>query len=107
MTAIGSEPKIELSTQDVINLVHERFSVDSEFIGENGSIEFYLNPIQREIKTSFLSLHRLLANSGKDAVFRRTDKGYFLVAIPKPQQPKQKLKVPLLLFAATLAAVFA
>ena len=104
---MGSEPRLELSTQEVINAVHERFSVDSEFMGENDTIEFYLNPIQKQTKSSFQSLHRMLAGAGKATVFRRTDKGYLLVVVQKPPQSKQQLKIPLLLFAATLAAVFA
>ena len=107
MTAISSEPKTELSSQDVINAVHERFAVDSEFLGENGSYEFYLTPNQQDTKARFLSLNRILASSGKAAVFRRTDKGYLLVVVQKPAPPKQNLKIPVVLFAATLAAVFA
>jgi membrane-associated protease RseP (regulator of RpoE activity) len=76
-------------------------------MGENGSVEFYLTPNQKDTKSNFLSLHQILARSGKAAVFRRTDKGYLLVVVPKPQQSKQRLKIPLILFAATLAAVFA
>ena len=87
--------------------MHERFAVDSEFIGENGSYEFYLTPEQQDTKARFLSLHRILTGSGKVAVFRRTDKGYHLGVYPKPPPPKQNLNIPLVLFAATLAAVFA
>ena len=106
MTTIDSQPQSELSTEDVINAVHQRFSVDSEFMGENGSVEFYLTPNQKDTKAGFLSLHQLLAHYGKAAVFRRTDKGYFLVVVSKPPLSKQRLKIPLLLFTATLVAVF-
>ncbi len=76
-------------------------------MGENGSYEFYLTPDQRDTKSRFLSLNRMLASSAKAAVFRRTDKGFLLVVVPRPAPPRQNLKTPVVLFGATLAAVFA
>lgn len=71
-------------------------------------IEFNLYPVQRETKSSFLSLVNDLRRYGKTVMLRKQiDGSLLLMVFDKPPHPPQRLKLPLALFFATIIAVFA
>ena len=107
MTSISSEGTHPDVTAEILGAVNQRFSVVSELHREDG-IEFVLDPVQREMKSSFLSLVDELSRYNKTAWLRKPDTGSLLLVVSeKPPYPKQRLKIPLALFFATVIAVFA
>jgi Zn-dependent protease len=93
--------------QKITEAVRQRFSFSSEFLREEGVVEFTLDAVQKNIKSSFLSLLNELRPSYKTAVLRKTETGLLLVVFQKPPFQKQKIRTPLILFLATVAAVVA
>lgn len=107
MTSVSSEGSFPDVSAQVIDAVRRRFSVSTEFHRENGMIEFNLDSNQREIKTSFQSLLDELSQFGRSAILRKqSDQSLLLMVFVKPPYPKQRLKIPLILFFATVIAVF-
>jgi membrane-associated protease RseP (regulator of RpoE activity) len=94
--------------QRLIDAVRVRFNVTQEYLREGEALEFYIDENEKDTGPKFASLVAELEKSGDTAVLRRTtDHGLFLLVLKKPHAPKQRLRTPLILFAATLAAVFA
>jgi len=58
------------------------------------------------MKAGFLSLLDELSQYGRTAVLRRTDQGFQLMVVDKPPFGKQRIRIPLILFSATIIAVF-
>ncbi len=107
MTSLSPEGSIPDISGQIIDAVRKRFSVSSEFLRENGMIEFTLDSIQRETKSSFSSLIDELATFNRTAMLRRqTDNSLLLLVFEKPPYPKQRRNLPLILFFATIIAVF-
>jgi hypothetical protein len=81
--------------------------VASEYLREDGSIEFHLDSNQRNIKANFVSLVDELRKSGDTAILGRSEQGYILYVIRKPRYSQKRSKTPLILLIATLAAILA
>jgi membrane-associated protease RseP (regulator of RpoE activity) len=97
----------DLSAQ-IIDSVRSHFDVTSELFLDNGALEFTLNPVQRDTKSSFLSLLNELSRFGKTAVLRKKDTGELqLLIVNKQAYQKQRLNVPIILLFATIIAIFA
>ncbi len=108
MTTTGtSEERSAEQTQAVIDAVRQRFVVTQEYVMEHQSLEFYIDPDQKETKQTFLSLLSELSKTGDSAVLRNTDHGLMLVVFRKPPRGKQRLKTPLILLVATIITIFA
>jgi Zn-dependent protease len=107
LTSISPEGSIPDVSGQIIDAVRRRFSVSSEFLRENGMVEFNLDPNQRETKSSFMSLLDELSKFNRTAFLRKTTEGgLLLLVLEKPPYPKQRLKLPLILLFATIIAVF-
>ncbi len=83
-------------------LLHLNFAVKA---GPSSSIS---SPDQHDMKASFKSLIEEISSFNPTAFLRKkTDNSLLLVVVEKPPYPKQRLKIPLILFFATVVAVFA
>jgi membrane-associated protease RseP (regulator of RpoE activity) len=107
LTTTGSETGTQQDAQEIIDVVRQRFSVSREYLREDGVVEFSLDLNQANIKSSFLALLQQLRKKNNSAVLRRADNGYLLMVFEKPVYHVQRLKTPLFLFLATVAAVIA
>jgi membrane-associated protease RseP (regulator of RpoE activity) len=108
LTSISPEGSIPDVLTQVIDAVRRRFSVTSEYLKEDGVIEFTLDPNQRETKATFRSLLDELSSYNRSAILRKqADQSLLLLVFVKPPYPKQRMKIPLILFFATIIAVFA
>ncbi|MDG6999413.1 MAG: site-2 protease family protein [Nitrososphaerota archaeon] len=106
MTISGPEAGGQEGVQRIIDAVHQRFSVKEEYLREEG-VEFFLEEGQRETKRNFVSLTDELRKTGDGALLRNTDHGLLLVVFKKPVRKPQRLKMPLILLAATIITIAA
>jgi membrane-associated protease RseP (regulator of RpoE activity) len=87
--------------------VHKRFTVSQEYISEGAeSLQFFIDPTQTELKSTFLSLVEDLKDKGDIPVLRNTDHGLMIAVTRKPPRGKSRVKLPWALFIATVATVF-
>ena len=107
MTTLGTGARGQEDTERIIDLVHQLFAVDGEYLRDDSAIEFSLSPLQNDTKTGFLSLIDALRKTSDTAALRRKDGGYLLLVYRKPVYPRQRTRTPLILFVATIIAVLA
>jgi Zn-dependent protease len=105
LATTSSSPRSEEDNRRVVDLVHQRFLVTSQYFREDFGIEFYLDPIQENVKSKFVSLVGELKKIGDSSLLRRLDNGYRLTVIRKPIQVKQRSRLPLILLIATLGTI--
>ena len=105
MTSESSQFRNHSSAQEIIDVVRQRFRVTSEYLREDTSVEFHLDPVQENVKSNFLSLIEILRKSGETAVLRRTVGGYFLVVGRKQLPERRKSKTPIILLIATIVTI--
>ncbi|MDG6905734.1 MAG: site-2 protease family protein [Nitrososphaerota archaeon] len=105
MTDIAPEPQSQDRNQRIIDAVHERFQVATEYLREDSAIEFNLNQDQNDLKTKFLSLIGELRTYGDTAVLRKSEKGYLLIVVRKPRHSGKRSNTPLILMIATLVVI--
>ncbi len=105
MSSASSQFRSQESTQVIIDAVHQRFLVTSEYLREDSSIEFHLAASQDGLKSKFITFIDFLRKTGDTALLRRTDQGYFLVVARKPVSVSGKSKTPMILLIATLVTI--
>jgi Zn-dependent protease len=93
--------------QAVTDTVRRHFQVSQEYIVAGSDIlQFFLESGQPEIKQNFLLLTEDLKKYGEMAILRNSDHGPMLSVVRKAAKGKQRIKLHLALFIATICTVF-
>jgi Zn-dependent protease len=105
MTLSNPAIRTKEETERIIDAVHQRFIVSTEYLREDSGIEFHLAANQENLKLKFLSLIELLRKSNDTAALRRTGQGFSLVIGRKPVTERRKSKITMILLVATLVTI--
>lgn len=103
-----TEPSAEFGRHEsssIIEAVHGRFLVQSEYVREDSGVEFNLDPAQQNLKSKFASLVYELRQIGFTSIVRRSENGYILLVKRKPPSPVRSNKIPLILLIVTIATI--